>query len=286
LRTLVTDSDEYLNLKDEKIFHGKVAIVTGASRGVGFATAQELVLRGAKVVITARGEKRLLDSKAKLEAIGGEVMAVAGDVGKWDDAKRMVETAIGKFGRLDILVNNAGVSMRGRFDELSPEVCAQVAQTNLMGCIYPTKAAINHIIASKGNIIFISSIAGLFGLPVASIYCATKKALTGFAESLRIELIPKGVHIGVVYLGFTEHDPEKRILAADGALVPPDRPAHYSQVHAASLIVKMLEKRKKQLIMTPIGILGGMIYRLSPTIIEKAILWAQASQWGVFKRFS
>lgn len=276
----------HLNAADVRIFEGKVALITGGSRGVGFATASELVRKGAKVVITARGEPRLKESKEKLEAMGGDVVAIAGDVGKWEDSKRMVAAAVARFGRLDILVNNAGVSMRGRFDELSPEVCAQVAQTNLMGCIYPTKAAINHIIASKGSIVFISSIGGLFGLPFASIYCATKKALTGFAESLRIELIPKGVHVGVVYLGFTEHDPEKRILAADGALVPPDRPAHHSQAHAAGLVVKMLEKREKQLIMTPIGVLGWLIYRLSPTVVEKAILWAQSSQWGIFKKFS
>jgi len=126
----------------------------------------------------------------------------------------------------------------------------------------------------------------LFGLPGASIYCATKKALTGLAESMRIELIPEGVHVGVVYLGFTEHDPQKRIIAADGSLVPPDRPAHHTQDYAAGLIIKMIEKRKKQLIMTPSGVLAWLMYRLSPTIVEKAILWAQSSQLGIFKRFS
>ncbi len=267
-------------------FEGKVALITGASRGVGFATARELVKRGAKVVITARGEKRLTDSKEKLVEMGGEVVSVVGDVGVWEDAQMMVRAAIDHFGRLDILVNNAGLSMRGKFAELSSDVCAQVTQTNLMGCMYLSKAAIDHIIESKGNIVFISSIAGLFGLPGASIYCSTKKALTGLAESMRIELIPEGVHIGVVYLGFTEHDPEKRIISADGALVPPDRPAHHTQTYAADLIVKMIEKRKRQLIMTPAGKIGWLMYRLSPTIVEKAVLWAQSSQWGIFKRFS
>jgi len=269
-----------------KPLRDKVALVTGGSRGVGFATAMELARKGAKVVITARGQRRLLDSKEKLTSIGADAEAVTGDVGKWDDAKRMVDAAIEKFGRLDILINNAGVSMRGKFDELTPEVCAQVAQTNLMGCIYPTKAAVNHIIASRGSIIFISSIAGLFGLPGASIYCATKKALTGLAESMRLELIPKGVHVGVVYLGYTEHDPEKRLIGADGSLLPPDRPAHHTQAHAAKLIIKMVEKRKKQLIMTPAGSIGWLIYRLSPTLVEKAVLMAQSGEWGIYKRFS
>ncbi len=276
----------HLNLDQTGFFKDKAVLITGGSRGVGFATARELSLRGAKVVISARGAKRLLDSRDRLERMGAEVAAVAGDVGKWEDAEKMVNAALEKFGRLDILINNAGVSMRGNFSELAPEVIEQVSRTNLIGCLYPTRAAINHIIKNQGHIVFISSIAGLFGLPGASVYCATKKALTGLAESMRLELIPKGVHIGVVYLGFTEHDPEKRIIAADNQLVPPDRPAHHTQAFAADLIVGMLQKRTRQLIMTPIGTLGWLIYRLSPAMVEKAILWAQSSQWAVFKRFS
>ncbi len=266
-------------------FQDKVALVTGASRGVGFATAKRLLQRGARVVITARGEERLADSKEKLSALG-EVASIAGDVGDWDQARSMVSAAIENFGRLDILVNNAGVSMRGKFNEISEEVCTRVARTNLMGCIYMSKAAIPHLVEEKGHLVFISSIAGLFGLPGASIYCATKKALTGLAESMRTELFREKVHVGVVYLGFTEHDPEKRILAADGSLVLPDRPAHHTQDHAASLIIKMLEKRKKQLIMTPAGVAGSIFYRISPALLEKAIIGAQKSQMGIFKRFS
>ena len=267
-------------------FQDKVALITGGSRGVGFATARALAQRGARVVITARGEKRLSDSQSKLAAEGAEVIAVAGDVGEWADAQRMVAAAMDKWGRLDVLVNNAGVSMRGHFRELAPEVCAQVVQTNLMGCINLSRAAIGPLLAARGHLVFISSIGGLFGLPGASIYCATKMALTGLAESLRLELIPQGLHVGVVYLGFTEHDPEKRIIAADGSLVLPDRPAHHTQAHAAQLIVKMLEARKKQIVMTPAGILGWIIHRLSPSIVEKAILFAQSRQLGAFKRFS
>jgi len=267
-------------------FKGKVALITGASRGVGYATAKALGKSGAKVVITARGEKRLRNSEEKLLEMGIEVEAIAGDVGDYDDALAMVKTATDKFGRLDIVINNAGVSMRGHFTELSQEVCQQIVMTNLMGCINVTKAAMDQVVKNKGSVVFISSIAGLFGLPGASIYCATKKSLTGLAESMRIELAPKKVHVGVVYLGFTEHDPEKRIIAADGSLVPPDRPAHHTQDYAASLIMKMLRKRKKQLIMTPAGVAGWIVYRLSPSIIEKATIFAQSSQMGIFKKFS
>jgi short-subunit dehydrogenase len=184
------------------------------------------------------------------------------------------------------VINNAGVSMRGHFRELAGPVLSQVVNTNLVGCINVARAAIEPLLAAKGHLVFISSIAGLFGLPGASIYCATKQALTGLSESLRLELIPHGVHVGVVYLGYTEHDPEKRILAADGSLVLPDRPAHHTQDQAGRLIVKMVEARKRQLIMTPIGKLGWLAHRLSPSLVEKAVLWAQATQLGIFKRFS
>ncbi len=267
-------------------FRGKVALITGGSRGVGFAIARALALKGAKVVLTARGDARLQKAKETIESLGGDVAVLAGDVGKPADAEAIVQTALERFGRIDILVNNAGVSMRGRFEELTPEVCEQVVSTNLLGCMHMTHAALERLIASKGQIVFVSSIAGLFGVPGASIYCATKKALAGLTESLRLELIPKGLHVGIIYLGFTEHDPEKRIIAADGSLVPPDRPAHHTQANAAALIVKMLEKRKRQLVMTPAGAFGGLVYRLSPRFLERLILWAQASQWGVFKRFS
>jgi len=291
VETAIEDSiralHEYGHLQsDAEYFKGKVALVTGGSRGVGYATAQVLALRGASVVITARGETRLRQAEERIAGLGGAVVAVPGDVARSEDAGRMVQAAIDHFGRLDILINNAGVSMRGHFAQLSPEVCHQVAATNLVGCLNMCQAAVGHLVESKGQIVFISSIAGLFGLPGASVYCATKKALTGLAESLRIELIPKGVHVGVVYLGFTEHDPEKRILTADGSLVPPERPAHHSQAQAAALILKLIEKRKRHVIMTPVGVLGALLYRLSPRLIERAILWAQAQQWGIFKRFS
>lgn len=265
---------------------GKVALVTGASRGVGFATARALIERGVRVTITARGEARLRRAHAELTALGGDVLAVVGDVGRWEDTERMVDETVARFGRLDILVANAGVSMRGHFSDLSPTVCAQTVNTNLMGTVLSARAAAHQLIKNRGHLVLISSIAGLMGLPGASTYCASKGALTGLCESLRLELGPQGVHCGVVYLGFTEHDPEKRILAADGSLVLPDRPAHHTQAYAAGLILDLIERRKSKIIMTPVGQLGSVVHRMSPAFVEWAILRAQASEWKMFQQFS
>jgi len=267
-------------------FKDKVVLVSGGSRGVGFATARELAQQGARIAITARGKDRLEDAKNKLLEMGAEAICIVGDVGKWQDAERMVRESVDQFGRIDILINNAGVSMRGRFADLSPEVCAQVAQTNLMGSIYLSRAAVPHLLETRGSMVFVSSIAGIFGVPGASIYCATKKALTGLAESLRTELLPQGVHIGVAYLGFTEHDPEKRIMAEDGSLVLPDRPAHHTQSFAARRIIRMIAKRKRMAVLTKAGVLGYLAYRSSPALLERAIIKAESSQIGIYKRFS
>ncbi len=265
---------------------GKVALVTGASRGVGFATARALGLRGCPVTVTARGEQRLSDSVAKLEAEGTQVIGVAGDVARWEDASSMVDATIEGFGRLDLLVNNAGVSMRGSFEDLSPEVCAETINTNLLGPIYLSRAAVSAIGEVGGSIVFVSSIAGLIGLPGASTYCASKGALTGLCESLRLELGPAGVHVGVVHVGFTEHDPDKRVLGARGEALLPDRPAHQTQAQVADRIVAMMIERKARVTLTPVGHLGSFAHRLSPRMVERVIAKAQASELAVFKAFA
>jgi dihydroflavonol-4-reductase len=265
---------------------GKVALISGASRGVGRATAAALAHRGVGVVMTARGEERLAASRDEIAATGAEVLAVTGDVGRWDDAQAMVDAAVGHFGRLDVLVNNAGVSMRGDFEDLAPEVCSQIVSTNLMGPIHLTRAAARHIKATRGHVLFVSSIAGIVGLPGASIYCATKSALSGLSESLRLELGPAGVHVGVVCMGFTENDPDKRVLGADGSAMLPGRPAHHSQAQVADAIVEMILERRRQVILTPLGTVADRAHRISPGLVERIIARARDSGSAVFAELS
>ena len=266
-------------------FQGKVALVTGGSRGVGFAIAKQLLKSGAKVAITARGTDRLEDSREKLSQ-WGEVIALQGDVGIWDDARRMIEVSVQHFGRLDILVNNAGLSMRGLFNDLGQSVIDDIVQTNLMGSIYLTRLAMPYIQSNQGQVIFISSIAGLLGLPHGSIYCASKGALRNFSDALRIELAPFGVHVGIVYLGFTENDPEKRVIASDGSMVVSGRPAHHTQAQAAELIVEMIAKRKRHIAMTPLGKLAYYLSRFFPYLVERLITFARLRNWKIYKSFS
>ena len=274
------------NMTEQNGFHGKTVLVTGASRGIGSALAEQLLGLGANVVISARGEARLAETFERLKAIRPTIAAVPGDVASFDDASRMVQTAIDHFGALDIVVNNAGVSMRGRFADLTPQTCETVLASNLLGSVYVSRAAVEHVAAASGSLVFVSSIAGIFGLPSTSIYCAAKKGLVGLAEALRIELAADRVHVGIAYLGFTEHDPEKRILGADGGPLLPDRPAHHTQPQAAEAMIEMIRKRREAAVLTPIGKVGAGAYRLSPRFVSWAIKRAQTSNLKVFRQFS
>lgn len=266
---------------------GKTYLITGASRGVGYALAQLLVQSGANVVISARGAQRLEESCQKLGQIHPQaVAAVVGDVANYSDAQKMVDVALATFGRLDGVVNNAGLSMRGQFADLSPEMCYTILASSLLGSIYVTRAAVPAIAAAHGSIVFISSIAGIFGMPGASIYCAAKGGMNGLAESLRLELADAQVHVGVAHLGFTEHDPDKRLIAADGSGLPPDRPAHHTQAQAAEYILAMIQRRKNRIVLTPVGKLGNLAYRMSPRFVHWAIRWAQTSNLKAFRDFS
>lgn len=256
----------------KKDFDNKAAIITGGSRGIGLAIARELGGRGAKIALCARGAGRLERSRAELTASGIETIAVAADVTSPGDCRRVIDETIAAFGRIDILINNAGISMRAELAELDADACRDIVGVNLMGSIYPTLFAIAQLKQNKGSVVFTSSIAGIIGLPTASLYCAAKAGVRGFADALRCELAPDGVHVGVVYVGFTENDPEKTVAGAHGAAVSPDRPAHQTQAQVAAAFADLIKKRRRQAVLTPAGKAAHIISRLSPETVEGAII--------------
>lgn len=167
---------------------GKVAIVTGASSGIGYATALTLSKSGAKVAIGARRTDKLLELENKIRQNGGEAFSQKLDVTKKSDCDSFVDATIKKWGGVDILINNAGLMPLSFVKNLKIDEWDQMIDVNIKGVLYCTAAVIPHMYAKKsGHIINISSVAGRIVFPSGSVYCATKHAVTAFSEGLRQE---------------------------------------------------------------------------------------------------
>lgn len=167
---------------------GKVALVTGASSGIGRATALALSRAGAKVATGARRTDRLEELRQEIEKTGGEALIHKLDVTKKAECDSFAEAAVNKWGSVDILVNNAGLMPLSFFKNLKVAEWDQMIDVNIKGVIYCTAAAIPHMLAKKsGHIVNMSSIAGRVVFPSGSVYCATKHAVTAFSEGLRQE---------------------------------------------------------------------------------------------------
>ncbi len=181
---------------------GKVAVVTGASDGIGRATAQELASRGAAVVLAARAAEKLEALRAEISASGGRALAVKTDVSNRGSVEAMVGEAVEAFGTLDILVNNAGLGLSGRVEELRREDLRHVFEINTIGPLNCVQAALPHM-RGGGRIINVSSVVGRRAIPKVGGYCATKFALNALSDSLRVEIADRGISVTSVYPGTT-----------------------------------------------------------------------------------
>ena len=249
-------------------FKGKVAIITGAARGIGFATAELMASRGASVMITDILEERLKESVSLLKSKGLDVQSATCNVTDYESCAMAVKKAVETYGRLDILINNAGISIVAPFEECLPDTCARLMDVNFMGAVNMTLAGLNAIKASKGHIIFVSSVSGIRAIPTGSIYGASKAALRSLAESIRLELKPYGVHVGVITPGFTTSDPTKTVMKGDGTPRPIDRAPHDTPQGVAAGIEALIEKRQRERILTPVGKITNILQRLSPYILD------------------
>jgi NAD(P)-dependent dehydrogenase (short-subunit alcohol dehydrogenase family) len=180
-------------------YTGKSIVVTGASQGIGKALCLALAPQRPRLVLAARDAARLEEVAAACRAAGAETLVVATDVTSSDQCRRLVERTVEAFGGLDVLVNNAGASMMARFDEIADlAIYERLMQVNYLGCVYPTHFALPHLKKSRGQIVVMSSLAGLTGVPTRTGYAASKHAVFGFFDSLRIELEESGVSVTVV----------------------------------------------------------------------------------------
>jgi NADP-dependent 3-hydroxy acid dehydrogenase YdfG len=184
------------------VLRGQVALVTGASSGIGEATALALATHGAKVAVSARREDRLKDLVRRIEEAGGEALPIVADVADEEQANRMVQTTLDTFKRLDILVNNAGVMLLGKIDGANTEDWHRMINTNVLGLMYTTHAALPAMKAQdSGHIVNISSVAGRIARLGNGVYSASKWAVGAFSESLRLEVHSNNIRVTIVEPG-------------------------------------------------------------------------------------
>jgi NAD(P)-dependent dehydrogenase (short-subunit alcohol dehydrogenase family) len=224
-------------------FRGRVAIVTGASSGIGYATALELSRRGATVVAAARNEDRLRFLEREVLAANGEVLAVPADVASESSVEELVGRTVERFGGIDILVNNAGVGLSGRVEELRQKDLRYVFDVNVFGAVSCIQRALPHL-RPGGNIVNVSSVVGKRSVPKVGGYSATKFALNALTDALRVELAGREIAVTSVYPGTT------RTEFSDNSLRTGDtkkgwRPKGVPSEKVARRIARAIERRER-----------------------------------------
>jgi NADP-dependent 3-hydroxy acid dehydrogenase YdfG len=182
--------------------YGKVALITGASAGIGWASALALAQEGASLVLSARRQERLIELEMAVQEAGGKAASIVGDAREEETARQAVELAVTKYGRLDILINNVGVGNYKNLVDTSAEDYDEMVDSNVRSTFLFSRHAVPVMIQQKsGILLMISSMAGIYGFAGEAVYCATKFAQVGFAQALDKELRPHGIKVGVICPG-------------------------------------------------------------------------------------
>lgn len=246
----------------------KTVIITGASSGIGKSCADQFAARGANIVLGARQYVTLCEIAQDLETrYAIKAVAVQCDVSKESECKDLIAQAITTFGRIDVLINNAGISMRALFRDLDLKVLKNLMDVNFWGAVYCTKYALPELLKSKGSVVGVSSIAGYRGLPGRTGYSASKFALNGFLESLRVENLKTGLHVMIASPGFTASNIRNVALVKDGSAqgeTSMDEAKMMSSDEVALIIVRGVEQRRRSLIMTAQGKLTVFLNKVLP----------------------
>ncbi|MFZ5430126.1 MAG: SDR family oxidoreductase [Bacteroidota bacterium] len=249
----------------------KVVVITGASSGIGEALARRFARDGSKLVLAARRADKLKALRDELS--GTEILTVVTDVSKEEDCRNLMDKAVAHFGGIDVLINNAGISMRAIFEDVDLEVIRRLMDVNFWGTVYCTKYALPYLLNSRGSVVGVISIAGHVGLPGRTGYSASKFAVRGFLDTLRIENLRSGLHVLVVAPGFTASEVRKMALNAQGMKQgesPRDENKMMSAEECADHIYRGVVKRKRQLVLTFLeGKFTVFLGKFWPSLLDK-----------------
>jgi uncharacterized protein len=250
----------------------RIAIVTGASSGIGAATAIELGARGYTVVLAARRRQRLEQVRARVAQAGGRGDVQVCDVGIEEQVQRLVDGCVQRHGRLDVMINNAGFGMFGRIHELTTEQMRRIFEVNYLGLFWGARAA-GRVMARQGtgHIFNVSSVIGKRGTPYHGAYCASKFAVVGLSDSMRVELAPLGVHVTCVCPGLTDtefftHSPQGQ--AAEGTFQAIKGGLQDPRIVARKM-VQSIGKRRPELVFTPGGKILIVLACLFPRLTDR-----------------
>ncbi|MFC2133105.1 SDR family oxidoreductase [Bacteroidota bacterium] len=253
-------------------FKNNVIIITGASAGIGKELALQLAWQSAKLVLAARDTVKLRTLVKECNKLGGKAVAAKTDISDKLQCKRLINKTIKEFGRIDTLINNAGLSMWAKFDEIkNPDMLKQIMDVNYLGSVYTTFYALPYLKKSKGRIVGISSLTGKTGVPTRTGYAASKHAMAGFFDSLRIELMNSGVSVTMIYPDFVATEVRERALGKDGK---PLKQSHIKESgimtaeECAAQIIDTAAKRKRELVMTPRAKAGLWLKLIAPKIVD------------------
>ena len=247
-------------------------MITGASSGIGEAMAREYAKMGAKVVMAARRSEELERIAAEIGNAGGSVAFAACDVTKEEECKHLMEVAVEAFGGIDVLICNAGLSMRALFDDCDLRVLHRLMDVNFWGTVNCTKYALKWLQQSKGSLVGISSVAGIHGLPGRTGYSASKYAMTGFLDTIRIENLKKGLHVMTACPGFTASNVRFSALTADGTQqgeTPRDEAKMMTPEDVAHIVAKGIQRRKRLCLMEWEGRGTHLLKKFFPALVDK-----------------
>ncbi|WP_454802468.1 SDR family oxidoreductase [Mucilaginibacter phyllosphaerae] len=260
----------------------KVVIITGASSGIGKALAIEFARRGANLVLAARQYVTLCEIAQQLQTDHQiKAIAVQCDVTVEVDCSALIKQTKLTFGKIDILINNAGISMRALFKDVDLHVMKSLMDVNFWGAVYCTKYALPEIAKSCGTIVGVSSIAGYKGLPGRAGYSASKYAMNGFFDALRVENLRTGIHIMLACPGFTTSNIRNTALDKNGVQQGESTLEENKMMTAEEValrIVNGVENRKRTLIMTFQGKLTVFLSKFLPAFLDKQVFKVFASE--------
>ena len=254
-------------------FNGKVIVLTGASEGIGRALALSLAAAETRLVLAARNAGRLASLAEECMARGATVLVVPTDIALRADCDALVAAALTRFGTIDVLLHNAGSTMWSRLDELEdPGLLERLMRVNYLGAAWLTWKALPALAASRGRIVAVASLVGLVGVPTRTGYSASKHAMIGFFDSLRIELAGSGVSVTIVAPDFVRSEIHRRAIGSDGQPLgtSPMQEAKIMTAEACAAIILDAALRRRRLVITSLrGRAMRWLKLLAPGLVDR-----------------